>query len=330
MQGMWKVRVVPAALTLVAALGACGGDSGGPKSATTITQQQATVIGDAAASQIGSIAGSLTTFSAPSVGGVGGLFAPQTVSGRFLAAAIGRRSPQLRDGLALISRAGACQPAVTDSTDTDGDGIEDNATYTFTGGNCTYTDTASGTTISIVGSVHVQDTDDANTFYGYAIGFTGFGITVSDTSAATPDISTSLSGSFGTDVGVGGATGTENLHTTFKLGANTVFADNAVWTVSYTPSAGPVDTTVAQLPAGDLDINGQYSFSGDDGSGNSQAWAFGVQTTQSLAYDGTCTDDQWPFDAGIVNVYIAANQTVGFTVTYNGCGVAADVTSYTS
>jgi hypothetical protein len=330
MKAAWKLGVVTAGLVGVLALGACGGDSGGPKSATTIDQSQAAVVGDAAAGQIGSLASGLTSFNSPSVGGLGGgFFAPQSVSGRFLAATIGRRSPAMARGLALLARAD-CTPTVTDGTDTDGDGIEDNNTITFSAANCTFLDSTSGIEVSVVGSVHVQDTDDANTFYGYSIGFAGFGVTLHDTALVAPDLSTSLNGSFGTDVGTANALASQNLRSSFRVGTTTVLTDVGVWTLGFSPTGGVIDPADTVLPAGGIDVNGSYAFSGDDGSGNTVNWSFGVRTNSSLQYNGSCTDDFSPFDSGTMDVYISANQTVGFTVAYAGCGAPIDITAYSS
>jgi hypothetical protein len=330
MKAAWKLGLASAGLAGALLLGGCGGDSSGPKSATTITQSQAAVVGDAAAAQIGSLAAGLTTFNSPSAGGLGGgFFAPQAVSGRFLASAIGRRHPAMQRSLALLARAD-CTPTVTDGTDTDGDGIEDDNTITFSAANCTFLDSLTGTQVSVSGSVHIQDTDDANTFYGYAIGFTGFGVTLTDTSGQSPDFSASLNGSFGADVGTANALATQNLRSTFRVGTTTVFADASAWTLGYTPASGVVDPAATQLPAGGINVNGSYSFSGDDGTGNTANWSFGVRTNSSLEYNGSCTDELSPFDSGTVDVYISANQTVGLTVVYAGCGAPVDITAYTS
>ena len=316
-----------AGLAAAFALGACG-DSGGPKSSTTIDQSQAAVVGGAAAGQIGSLANGLITFNSPSIGGLGGgFFAPQSVSGRFLAATIGRRNPAMQRGLALLASAGTCNPTVTNPTDTDGDGIADNNTITFSAANCTFLDSLTGVQFSVTGTVHIQDTDDANTFYGYAIGFGSFAVTLSDTSGQSPDLSVSLTGSLGSDVGTGSATGSQNLRTSLRVGTSTVFADAAVWTLGYAPANGVIDPAATQLPAGGIDVNGSYSFTGDVG-GRSETWSFGVRTNTSLQYDGSCTDDLSPFTNGTMDVYISANQTVGFTVAYGGCGAPVNITAY--
>jgi hypothetical protein len=314
-------------LAMAAMLGACGGDSG-PNLATDINDGQAQIIGQAAATQIGALASGLATFSSPAVAGLeGGFFAPQTTTGRFFLHNLGRLHPSAGPALAVLARLETCAPTISDSTDTDGDGIRDNSTAAFTAGNCSVYDSLTATTITITGAINVQDTDDFDTQFGYNVGFSGFEVTFSDTVAQTADIAIGISGTFGADVTLLTATGTQDVRTRLDIGNTTVFADDATWTVAYAPTTGNIDPANPTLPAGDFTVDGAYSFSGDVGQG-SAAWAFGVNTTSPLNYDGTCQDPNWPFESGTLDVFISARQTVGFTVTYAGCGLPGTIAAY--
>jgi hypothetical protein len=295
-------------LAMAAMLGACGGDSG-PDLATDINDSQAQIIGQAAATQIGALASGLATFSSPAVPGIeAGFFAPQTTTGRFFLHNLGRLHPGVRPALAVLARSETCAPTISDSTDTDGDGIRDNSTAAFTAGNCSVYDSLTATTITITGSINVQDTDDLDTQFGYNVGFSGFEVTFSDTVTQTADISIGISGTFGADVTLLTATGTQDVRTRLD-------------------TTGNIDAANPTLPAGDFTVDGAYSFSGDLGQG-SAAWSFGTNTTVPLNYDGTCEDPDWPFESGTVDVFIAARQTVGFTVTYAGCGIPGTIAAY--
>ena len=330
MKAVWKLRLATVGLAGALLLGACGGDSSGPKSATTINQSQAAVVGDAAAAQIGSLAAGLTTFNSPAAGGLGGgFFAPQAVSGRFLAATIGRRTPRCSEAWPCWPAPTVSRPSPTGRTPT---AMASRTTIRSPSRRPTApSSTASPAPKSLWGAASASRIPTTRTpSYGYAIGFTGFGVTLTDTSGQSPDLSTSLNGSFGTDVGTANALATQNLRSSFRVGTTTVFADAAVWTLGYTPTNGVVDPAATQLPAGGINVNGSYSFSGDDGTGNTENWSFGVRTNSSLEYNGSCTDELSPFDSGTVDVYISANQTVGLTVVYGGCGAPVDITAYTS
>lgn len=314
-------------LAAAAILGACG-DSGGTKLSNEITDNEAQIVGLAAATQIGSLASGLATFSSPAVGGVeSGFFVPEAGTGRFLLANLGRLHPRVRPALALLARSESCAPTISDSTDTDGDGIRDNSTATFTAGNCSVYDSLTAITITITGSIDVQDTDDLDTQFGYNVGFTSFEITFSDTATQTADITVGLSGDFGADVTLLTATGTQDVRSRLDIGNTTVFQDDATWTVAYAPATGTIDGSNPTLPAGDFTVDGTYGFSGDVGQGTA-AWSFGINTTAPLNYDGVCEDPDWPFESGTVDVFISAQATAGFTVTYAGCGTAGTIAAY--
>ena len=322
-----KLRLGITGLATAAILGACGGDSG-TDLATDINDGQAQIIGQAAATQIGALASGLATFSSPAVAGLQeGFFAPQTATGRFFLHNLGRLHPRVRPALALLARSETCAPTISDSTDSDGDGIRDNSTATFSTANCSVYDSLTATTVTITGSINVQDTDDLNTQFGYHVGFTRFEVSFSDTSAQTADIAIGISGNFGADVTLLTATGTQDVRTHLDLGNTTVFRDDATWTVAYAPATGNIDPANTTLPAGDFTVDGTYAFSGDAGQ-SSAAWSFGVNTTAPLNYDGTCQDPDWPFESGTVDVFISARQTVGFTVTYAGCGTPGTIAAY--
>jgi hypothetical protein len=314
-------------LAMAAMLAACGGDSG-PDLATDINDGQAQIIGQAAATQIGALASGLATFSSPALPGVeGGFFAPQTTTGRFFLHTLGRLHPAAGPALAHLTRSETCAPSISDATDTDGDGILDNSTAVFTTANCSVYDSLTATTITITGSISVLDTDDLDTQFGYTVGLSRFEVTLSDTVTQTADISIGISGTFGADVTLLTATGTQDVRTRLDIGNTTVFTDDATWTVAYAPTTGNIDPANPTLPAGDFTVDGGYSFSGDVGQG-SAAWAFGVNTTAPLNYDGTCQDPNWPFESGTLDVFISARQTVGFTVTYAGCGIPGTIAAY--
>jgi len=313
------------ALTLI--LGACGGDSG-PDLATDIDNGQAQVVGLAAAAQVGSLSASLATFSSPAVAGLeGGLFAPQTATGRFFATNLGRLHPSLRPALARLTLSETCAPDISNPADTDGDGIADDATVTFTVANCSVYDSLTATTLTVTGTVRVIDTDDLDTQFGYDVAFTRFAVNLADTVAQTADITVGLSGDFNADVTLLTATASQNVRTGLVLGNTTVFADASNWTVSYAPASGNIDPANTTLPAGDFTVDGTYNFSGDAGN-TTAAWGFGMNTTAPLAYDGSCTDADWPFEGGTVDVFIGSRPTAGFTVTYAGCGTPGTITAY--
>lgn len=322
-----RLRSAATVLAAFLTVSACGGsdDSG----STDISPAQAQTVGQAAADQLGGLASGLTHFTTPGVGGLGaGFFAPQAPGGRIVSGTLSRLSPKVQSGLALI-RADDCTPTQSDSTDTDHDGIPDDNIISFTLANCSSTDTTSEelVTISVTGSVRIQDGDDANTLFGYTVGITALTVTISDTVTGTPDLSVVVAGSFGADVQSTLAAANQNLRTSLRLNGTRVFGDHANWAVSYTPTGGTIDVGAGNLPAGDFTVNGSYDWVGDY-AGATGDWSFSLQTPDPLAYDGSCEDQDWPFESGQLKGAISARRTVGFTIDYAGCGITGTITAY--
>lgn len=327
MGAIGRLRLVGAGLA-VAVLAGCGGNDN--TGSTEITAVQAQVIGQAAVVQLGGLVNGLAHFSTPALGGLaGGFFAPASPGGRTLTATLGRLSPRLGPGLALLSSAEGCLPGQSDPTDTDGDGIPDDNVVTFTAGNCTVTDTTDPNgplTITVTGSVRIQDTDGATTLFGYRVGITGFSVTLKDTVSGTPDLQVSVSGNFDATVGSTLASASQDLRTSLRLDGVKLFGDHANWALGYTPTGGDIALGEA-LPAGEFTVNGSYAWSGSlDGAEGD--WSFALQTPLPLVWDGACDDPEWPFESGQLKGAIIARRSVGFTVDYAGCGVIGTITAY--
>jgi hypothetical protein len=310
------------------ALGACSGD--GNTGSTDLTPAQAAVLGAAAVDQLGGLAAGLSHFSTPGIGGLaGGFFAPAAPGGRVLASTLGRLNPKVEGGLALLFRAD-CVPTESDPTDTDGDGIQDDNVVTFTTANCSFSDTTEGgepLTVTVTGSVRIQDTDGATTLFGYRVGIARFTVTVKDTLTATPDLQVSVTGSYDANVGSTLANASESLRTALWLNGVRVFGDYANWALGYTPTGGTITLGAATLPAGEFTVNGSYDWSGAYNNAEGD-WSFTLQTPLPLAWDGACDDPAWPFESGQLKGSITARRSVGFTVDYAGCGVIGTITAY--
>jgi hypothetical protein len=307
-------------------MAACGGDSN--TGSTNLTPAQAAVVGDAAAAQIGGLAAGLSHFAAPAVGGLGsGFFAPMTPGGRVLATNIGRLNPRVAYGLARLSAAD-CTPAQSDSTDTDGDGVQDDNIITFTAANCSFSDTTDQgepVTFTVSGTIRVQDTDGATTFFGYRVGIGALTVTIRDT--AGNSIAGGITGAFDASVQTGLASSSQDLRNSLRVNGVKLYGDHANWALTYTPTGGTIFPAAATLPPGDFAVNGSYNWSGQVGQADGD-WSFALQTPLPLAYDGSCADNDWPFESGQLKGSITARRSVGFTVDYAGCGVIGTITAY--
>jgi hypothetical protein len=297
------------------ALGACGGDSG-PSGTTTINSQQAQVIGDQATSQIGDITSGLTNFSF-SGGGLGGGFFSRAALRMPMSTLERVLPPSYRSQLARI-RAGGCDPAVAgDSADSDGDGIENNVTYTFSAANCFYQDSA-GNGFAVTGSVSVEDTDGGATLWGFGLDLNRLKVLFyTDSSSAGFE----WDGTYGATVTALSASTSRHFVTKFHANNQTPFVFRDNWTLTFTPDSGSIDpTTQGTLPDGTFDVTGSYNWSGNFGQADGD-WSFNLSTPTPLHWSSACDGFDPPFNAGQLRAAINGHSNVGFTVDYGpNCG----------
>lgn len=316
-----KLGFIGAGLAAAAVLGACGGDSSSPSN-TTLNDAQAGIIGQEVASQVGAIAGGLGNLQFSGGGLTQGFFSVGKPGARILSIARRIGGPKAAARIFALDPPTDCIPIVVgDSSDTDGDGIPNGVTYVFNANNCTVIDTVTGYTITVTGSAGFQDTDDADTFFGYAASFGQWTYAVDDGQTTS---SIRINGTSGGDVGTGAVSGSDHYSVRFDFGPTDNITVSQNWDTGYTPDQGQViDPQATNLPPGDFDINGNFGFTGVSGnqSGN---WSFAVTTATALAFDPACTDENQVV-GGSIRGAISANSSVGFTVDFNGCGNAPTV-----
>jgi len=327
MKTLWAWKRSALGLAAALALGACGGGDGGGGTSTSLDPAQAAVVGEVAATQVSGMASGLTNFnySGGSLGG--GFFAPATPGGRLIGALV-KGAPSLRHRAAFqafVQRQDDCSPTVDDETDSDQDGVPDNALYTFA---CSFTDSITGDDFSVTGTIGVQDVHDVANGFGFNITFTNFTFASSftDQQNNTTEFETEVDGSYGTDITTAAVGATQDVAWAFRLNGRRVFFSSWDWNVGFTPDAGTVDWVAADFPAGTFDINGDFIFSGDAGQ-DSGDWAFSLNTTNALVYDGSCALEP-PFASGTIEGAIIARTSVGFTINYTGCGSAETIAAF--
>jgi len=317
-----NLRSTAAGLLALVALAACGGGSSGPNTNTSITQAQADAMAGTAEVQVAAVTSGLASFSGGFGGLTGGFFAPSTPSGRALAVATRMAPPAFRSILSRTPPASGCDPVVTgDSTDTDGDGIVNNATYTFSAANCSYDD-GQGNSIAINGSITLQDTDNQTVLFGYTIGFGQWGVTsVSTTQQGTQTFVFTVDGDQSGSVTAGDASAAEDITYTLSLDGSRVASFTSTTGLTYTPSSGTIDPgSQSRLQSGTFALTGSFSFNGSSQTTADGNWSFSLGTTSSLAYDETCFAES-PFTGGQITGNITANRSAGFTIDYGpSCG----------
>ena len=324
MQSVRTLRLFAVSLAGMVAVAACGGDSG-PAASTTVSSVQAAVLGAEASGQVGDIAAGLASFdfSGGSLGG--GAFSRKALRGRMTT--LERVVPaRYRGQLAMLRRdLGGCDPAVAgDTTDSDGDGIENNATYTFTAANCFYQDTL-GNGFAVTGSVSVQDTDGGATLFGFAIDFNHLKVLFySDSASAGFD----WDGIHTATVTSATASTSQNFTARFRVNDRPVYSSRYAWGMVYTPDNGTIDPATQQtLPDGTFDLTGAFGWSGAYGQADGD-WSFNVSTPTPLHWSSSCEGQDPPFDAGQLNASINGRSNIGFTADYTACGTPPVINTY--
>jgi hypothetical protein len=281
------------ALTLVAA---CSSSKTGPSA--QLTDASAQTVGAAIADQIALTATSFT------VTGVSQplLFAPSMVRPA--------GAPPMRVN-------GPC-PVVSSTTDTDGDGVPDDATYSYTGlPDCGYSDSTGSA--ELTGSVRI--TDPSTTQVGYnatltnlLLSSTGSGYSFSIKLNGTQNVlgdaaNVTLSHHLTTDLS---ATG-NNQNVTGRLDEN--------WNVAFAAAQGSAVAMDSPLPSGTFNVNGSFSY-----NVNGESFSFSVATQTALQYDASC-QSSYQFSSGELRATVNSNSGNAYIqIQYTGCGVTPTVT----
>jgi len=205
-------------------------------------------------------------------------------------------------------------PCVAPSTptDTDGDGVPDDATYVFTAPPCRFTGWRGGT-LDIVGSLRIQDPAPTGAGFGYDATLTAlrFRFTGPD-----PDVIFDVERN-GTRTLSGSVTG---LLLTTDLQLRRTFSGkpdanvDQQWTVNYTPAAqlqinGP-------LNSGTLSVAGTFNWTRGD-----ENMPLTVTTPTPLHYNADCSDTVQRIDAGEMHLAGNFGDTDGFVrIRWTGCG----------
>lgn len=309
-----SLRLIGGAGLLLAVVSCSSNDSTGPAGESIFPPAMVGTFGSSAEA-MGENAPDAIGFGGASLGAAPSVLpAPEAT-----AAAIGLRI----DRLAAMTHMGtaappyftspSCSPTtVGGGTDTDGDGVPDDMTITYTAANCTTTDTATGSVHIIRGTIHYRDT--GNSLYAYE--FTITDLRAEDFDGSSGDWTRQILN--GSETGSTTTTGGKwafNLSGQLAQGNyNTVTTDqNASYnvTASYTPNIGTVPA-LGPLPDGSVTLAGTIDARiAPWGLLNTQ-----LVTTQALAYTEACGGEV----AGSIELRLNGNAAEGAEVKWLGCG----------
>jgi hypothetical protein len=213
-----------------------------------------------------------------------------------------------------LSTGAAQAPCVTASSpaDTDGDGVPDDASYTFTAPPCRYTDVR-GFTLDVVGQLRMVDPAPGTAGFGAVLDFTNFrfSLTADD---ADRNYSVTRNGRMTL---TGSATGLELSSEMQILRTFSGLSDAAVehvWTVGFVP-----ETTLQinqPLPSGSVTLAGTVNWSRGD-----ETFELTLTTVTPLHYNAGCGDTGQRFDDGELAVSGTFGETPGTVrIAWGDCG----------
>lgn len=286
-----------AAVTL--ALTACGSSDENADLNSANAQQ----VGGALAAQVTAFPAAFTAADL-STGSVGGGFfgTPALAMARWAA-------PSIQGGYLL-----APCPTVDDLTDSDGDGVPDNATFTFTQADCT------NGSLYAAGTIHIIDPSPT------AVGYTGtFGnFLIHFTGQGTDFAQIKLNGSHSVLGTATAATLSENLTTTLDGASSGQTLQGSLtnnWSIQFDVAQGQNIVMDDILPSGDFTAQGTFVY-----DINGERFSMSIQTVVPLAYDSSCNGEIHPFTAGELRAHLGGpNGQVYVRVTYTGCGIEPTV-----
>lgn len=204
-------------------------------------------------------------------------------------------------------------PAVSSTTDGDGDGIPNDATLTFLDPPCTFPGFRGGT-IGLTGLVRVQDGAVGNTG-AYTLTLTDFAWDFTD-SATTRTYVSSRSGTR-VRTGSADAASVANTITTVRQRPGRANATLTVATTTSFTASTPGSIHVDQpLPSGQLNFAGFITW-----HRSTENWNLAVTTQVPLQYDATCTSTPQRIKAGIITLTgTVADEPGVLTITWTACG----------
>jgi hypothetical protein len=198
--------------------------------------------------------------------------------------------------------------------DSDGDGVPDNALFTFDPQYCTYQ--GEGGTMLITGSMRVSD--PASVTIGADVAFNQVTFAQFEDGSPEPLFGLIYDGTRSLRGQATSLTLDENFSVFVQAGAQQAgFSNDA--SLSFTPTGGATIDFDLDLPNGDLDWNGTFSAQSPEGF-----FVLMVETVQTLSYDAACLSPEsgeGSIVAGVVRLSASSSDGSGVVqITFNGCG----------
>jgi hypothetical protein len=176
------------------------------------------------------------------------------------------------------------------TVDTDGDGVPDDATVTFTAPPCRFTGIR-GSTLDVVGQLRLQDPVPATAGFGYQATLTALRFTLTGDDSDDPAYSVTRNGTRVLSGSTSGLDLSSDLQVIRTFTGQPDGAIDELWTVSFEPES-PLQIN-QPLPSGTLDVTGALNW-----SRGTESIDLTVSTPSPLHYSSDCSDTPQRIDDG--------------------------------
>ena len=213
--------------------------------------------------------------------------------------------------------AGAPCATPSSTTDSDGDGIPDDATWIFTAPPCRFTGYRGGT-LDVVGQLRIQDPSLGAAGFGYAATLTALRATVTTGGNNPETYSVTRNGTRSLDGTVAELLLTADLQVIRTFTGLPDAAVDEAWTARFTADT-PLQIN-QPLPSGTLDINGTFGW-----IRGSETLDLTITTPTPIHYNAGCNNTR-RFDAGELHAAGSFDGTSGYVrVRWTACGAEPEI-----
>jgi hypothetical protein len=256
--------------------------------------------------------------SSEQVGAVGGTTRDEveaSLNSLTLTTTIEPLGAEASSGVGSVGRPPCATPS--SSTDSDGDGIPDDATYLFTAPPCRFTGFR-GATLDIVGQIRIQDPTLTDAGFGFLATLTALRFTYTPASGSAV-YSVTRNGTRALTGSVAGLQLVTDLQVARTFTGQSDAAVDQQWTVSFTPES-PLALN-QPLPSGTLDVEGTLNW-----TRGTESFELAVTTETPVHYNAGCSGDSRRIDAGEVRANGTFGDVTGYVrIRWSECGKDPEV-----
>ena len=218
---------------------------------------------------------------------------------------------------AAAAECGAYTPALPE--DTDGDGVYDDVTVSFTLPECHFADAGTGNTVDVTGSMHLHDDTPSAAGLSFSLGLTNLKVSLTDADQRTFTVTRNGTGSVGQSSSV--LSQAHDFVTSIAaMGMTAQLTTN--WNTTFTAAEGTSITAGQPLPDGTFAPGGTTEW-----RQGPNHFSFTLSAPTPLTYSAACasagTYDN-PFTGGVLRVDVTGSEGSGYVeIVYSDCQVPA-------